>query len=255
MGNSAARRQKAAELKARRIREAKRRKAIQIGAVAVAGVVVVGFVAYAGYREFDRRTIAGLQEWDGLPRNHVPDPPEYEMSPPAGGEHNQMWQDCGVYTEPIADMHAVHSLEHGAVWVTYDPDLPEDDVRALEQLYTPGDYVLVSPYAGEMPTPVVLSGWGRQVAVDGVDDERVAKFLDLYERANDVPEPGAACTEGWQFTAVEMAAEGVDPGVELGDYAPEEDAGDAEDAEDEDTDDTEDEDAGDDEEADADGEE
>lgn len=221
MGNSAEqRRQKSAALKAQRIREAKRRKLIRNVAIAAVAALAVGFVGYAGYREYDRRTIADMETWDDLPRTHVAEPPEYEMYPPAGGEHHEIWQNCGVYTEPIADMHALHSLEHGAVWITHDPDLPQEEVQTLHSHYSPGDYVLVSPYAGDMPAPVVVSGWGRQVAVDEAEDDRIEQFLNLYERANDVPEPGAPCSEGLEFTAVDMAAEGQDPGVELGDYAP-----------------------------------
>ena len=40
-----------------------------------------------------------------------------------------------VYDAPIANEHAVHSLEHGAVWITYKPGLPADQV---EQARRPG---------------------------------------------------------------------------------------------------------------------
>ena len=49
--------------------------------------------------------------------------------------HNPHWQNCmgDVYTAPIANEHAMHSLEHGAVWITYRPDLPADQVEPAGQ--------------------------------------------------------------------------------------------------------------------------
>ena len=54
-------------------------------------------------------------------RNHVDQDIDYPQSPPIGGDHNPVWQNCGVYRDPVLDEMAVHSLEHGAVWITYRP--------------------------------------------------------------------------------------------------------------------------------------
>ncbi|WP_211253120.1 DUF3105 domain-containing protein, partial [Glycomyces tenuis] len=73
------------------------------------------------------------------------DTPTYEVTPPAGGNHLSQWQTCTgtVYAEPIADGNAVHSLEHGAVWLTYDPELVDDDqVAALSSKIEGRDYSL-----------------------------------------------------------------------------------------------------------------
>ncbi len=41
----------------------------------------------------------------------------------------------GVYQDPIADGNAIHSLEHGIVWIAYNPALIQPgSVRALEDL-------------------------------------------------------------------------------------------------------------------------
>lgn len=233
MGQSAAqrRREKSAEMKRRRIREAQRRKAIRTGGLTVGGVVVVGFLGFAAYMVYDQRTIADLETFGDLDRSHVAEPPDYEMSPPAGGQHHEQWQNCGVYTEPLADMHAVHSLEHGAVWITHSPELPQEDVQTLHTYYSPGDYVLISPYTGEMPegSDIALSSWGSQLAVDAPEDERIEQFLQRFEQSNDVPEPGAPCSGQMDATAPQLEAQGMDTGVDLGPYALEE-------TEDEDTD-------------------
>ncbi|RCV54035.1 DUF3105 domain-containing protein [Marinitenerispora sediminis] len=200
------RRKKAEERRAQRIREERRRKALRTAGISALAVLLVGGVAFAGFMEYRRRHIEGLLEYDGLTNTHVAEDVDYEQSPPVGGDHHEAWQNCGVYTEPLRDVHAVHSLEHGAVWITYGPDLPADEVEQLNAFYTPGSYVLVSPYEGDMPGPIVASAWGRQVAVDSTADERLGKFLRLYEQHPDVPEPGALCSGAIDMTAAELEA-------------------------------------------------
>ena len=55
-----------------------------------------------------------------------------------------MWQNCGFYSEPVQDENAVHALEHGAVWITYSPNLPDDQVQTLRNLTASGKYLLVT---------------------------------------------------------------------------------------------------------------
>jgi len=101
---------------------------------------------------------------------------DYEQSPPAGGEHNPVWQNCGYYAEPVRDENAVHSLEHGAVWITYSPNLSEDEVERLRDIAENETYVLVSPYEG-LPSPVVASAWGKQLSLQSAEDPDRERFI------------------------------------------------------------------------------
>ncbi|MDP9408261.1 MAG: DUF3105 domain-containing protein [Actinomycetota bacterium] len=136
----------------------------------------------------------GVQAVADLPRNHVEGPVNYPQTPPVGGDHNGVWQSCQgtVYTERIASEHAVHSMEHGAVWVTYRPDLPAAQVDTLARRVQGLDYTLMSPFP-DLPSPVVLSAWGKQLAVDRADDPRVEQFIQAY-RIQASQEPGATCS-------------------------------------------------------------
>ncbi len=89
----------------------------------------------------------------------------------------------------------MHSLEHGAVWLTFDPELPQEQVSELEDLTVDNPYLLVSPYEGQA-SPVVATAWGVQVELPGVDDERLPAFLVKYLQGPQTPEPGAACSSG-----------------------------------------------------------
>jgi len=139
-------------------------------------------------------SIEGVEEFENE-TTHVEGVVEYEQSPPAGGPHNSVWLNCGVYTEPQQNENAVHALEHGAVWITYDADrISADDLARLKSKL-PSSYVILSPYEG-LDSPIVLSSWNHQLKVDSADDPRIADFLEEFWRADDVPEPGALCTGG-----------------------------------------------------------
>ena len=120
---------------------------------------------------------------------------DYEQSPPAGGEHNPVWQNCGYYAEPVRDENAVHSLEHGAVWITYSPNLSKDEVERLRDIAENETYVLVSPYEG-LPSPVVASAWGKQLSLQSAEDPDLERFIGAYRQGPQTPEPGAVCTGG-----------------------------------------------------------
>lgn len=116
-------------------------------------------------------------------------------APPAGGEHANIWQNCGIYNEPIEVGNVLHSMEHGALWISYQPDLPTDEVAALENIVRGQTYLLLSPFP-EQSSPIVLTAWGVKLEVDSVDDERIESFIERYRLGSQAPEPGAACTQG-----------------------------------------------------------
>lgn len=140
----------------------------------------------------DGTAIEGLETFTNT-TEHVEGAVDYPQSPPAGGPHNAVWLNCGVYSEPVPNENAVHSMEHGAVWVTYNPDeLSSDDVAALEA-QLPSTYTILSPYEG-LDTPIALSAWNAQLKIDSPDDERIGQFLTAFWRSTSVPEPNAVCT-------------------------------------------------------------
>jgi hypothetical protein len=175
--------------------EERKRKIIIAGVTVPILMLIIGGTAYAVAHADDATKIDGLKTYTGLSRNHVTTPVKYPQTPPVGGDHNPVPQNCGVYTAPIANENGVHSLEHGAVWITYKPDLPAAQVAKLDATAKGQLYILVSPYAG-LPAPVVASAWGKQVYLTGADDPRLAKFVKAYEAGPQAPEPGGACTGG-----------------------------------------------------------
>jgi hypothetical protein len=138
-------------------------------------------------------TVEGVQFFQN-PTGHTLGAVAYPQTPPAGGEHNPTWLNCGLYSEPVPNTYAVHSLEHGAVWVTYDPSLSASALATLKE-YLPSSYVVLSPYVG-LPSPIVLTSWNTQLRLNSPDDPRLPRFFEEYWRNQNVPEPGALCTGG-----------------------------------------------------------
>ena len=83
-----------------------------------------------------------------LTRNHQVGRIAYPISPPIGGDHSAAWQNCegDVYSAEVPKEHAVHSLEHGAVWVTYRPGLSQGQVDKLAGKVRGEDYTLMSAF-------------------------------------------------------------------------------------------------------------
>jgi hypothetical protein len=82
-------------------------------------------------------------------------------------------------------------MEHGAVWVTYRPDLPSDQVEKLAKRVRGNSYMLMSKYPG-LDKPISLQAWGYQLKVDNADDGRIDDFIRIL-RQNATQEPGAEC--------------------------------------------------------------
>jgi hypothetical protein len=167
--------------------------------------------------KYAQSQISGLKNAGGLSRNHIDgkfiDYPNESSTPPDGGNHNATWQTCQVYPSPIANEHAVHALEHGSVWVTYNPDtLSKDDVAALKKVVGDDPYHLMSPYPG-LKSKISLQAWGEQLFVDKVSDKRIKRFLQLFTQGPQTPEKNATCTGGTTQTkeAADKAFSGHEP--------------------------------------------
>jgi hypothetical protein len=173
-----------------------------------AALVTVGaatFLAFiwAPYLPFASSSApAGVQSFKVSERDHVQTPVSYPQTPPVGGDHAPIWQNCGFYTEPVRDENAVHSMEHGAVWITYRPDLPQDQIEKLRDLAQSQTYILVSPYPS-LPSPVVASAWGKQLRLESAEEPRLEQFVRAFRLGPQTPEPGARCTGGTNAMASE----------------------------------------------------
>ena len=161
--------------------------------VAVIGLGYLLFISLRG--PTPPEPIAGVVDHEHQDRDHVEDEITAGDLPPVGGSHSSVWQNCGIYDQPLSIENAVHSLEHGALWLTYQPDLAQEDVDALRDQVRGENYVLMSPYPG-LKSPLVLTAWEVQLELDSVADERMVEFIDRYQQGPTTPERGASCQDG-----------------------------------------------------------
>jgi hypothetical protein len=161
-------------------------------------------------------SIPGVVLVQGLSHKHVTTRVTYPTHPPMGGPHwapqafgAYGWQACAVYSEPVVDEFAVHSLEHGAVWLTYQPPVRAAALAQLKLLVgIRPDYVLLSPYPGQ-GSPFVATAWGAQLRLTSATDPRLVEFVRQYAGGAQGGEPGADCAHGAtlaQAKAAEAAA-------------------------------------------------
>ena len=171
------------------------------GLFAIGAAILVAVGAIAVYRMNDDRQFSAHVVTTNYPAaQHLAGPISYRESPPMGGPHNVAWQNCGIYTVPLHNEHAVHALEHGAIWITYRPDLPPAEVQRLQAVAS-DDYMLLSPYPG-LPAPVVASAWNHQIRLAGADDPQLPRFIrEFKNNPATTPEFGASCLSGTTATA------------------------------------------------------
>ena len=188
---------------------------VLLGVVLLFVLIVIGGAAFFIVKDkkekstpWDKRAaaISGVVDYRSKyptlnqPANHKGGVLTYPVSPPVGGDHNPIWQNCmgNVYTQPVPKENAVHSLEHGAVWVTYKPGLDAAQVDKLKSKVEGKDYMLMSPYTG-LDANISLQAWGFQLKLDNANDPRIDQFISAT-RLNASKEPGAACSGGSSAT-------------------------------------------------------
>lgn len=184
---------------------------LALAAVAAVVVLAAGILVYVLDRDSEvspyrisadnpdpSRNIPEVVAVDYQNAKHIPPTQRvaYDRSPPFGGPHDGAWAACDgtVYTTPVRSENFVHSLEHGAVWIAYDPArVTGSALDGLRQRVVGQTYLTLSPYPG-LGRPVSIQSWGRQLQLDDPADPRLDQFVrSLRQNPNTHPEVGASC--------------------------------------------------------------
>jgi hypothetical protein len=157
-------------------------------------VAVIAFLAWLAWTNRPVGVSTGELRGENVPigqATHVADASELQIPagfPPAGGPHFVNQLPGGIYDAPVEDGRAIHSLEHGLIWITYRPDqISADQLKALTDIA--GDRrrdVILSPRPQNRDL-VVLTSWGRRQIVEPTDSKAIKDFIS--SNLNRSPEP------------------------------------------------------------------
>ena len=225
---------------ARRQREAARRKmarrrGARRGGLVAAGIVVVGLIAFFAIRSNKPATALNSAERKLLreapkaasaagcgavqtvspydpadsDRAHITGRPpplsSYRTDPPTSGPHNPTPLSAGVYQNPPDIYMTIHSLEHGAVIIWYNPSTASTaELTRLQSFFRqPRETVkvILAPFnypdqgaAGQLPTgkQMVLVAWHRMQTCNQVSLPVAFSFVSSYDSARGQPYKGDA---------------------------------------------------------------
>lgn len=164
-------------------------------AVLAVALIAAGIVS----RSLQASTFDGIVTTYDVPDGRpVSGPVDYAQTPPVGGDYAPQWQRCGVYDNPVPDERAVASLRRGAVWLTYRPDISDDDL-AVVTAFAASPRVLVSPDP-EQSAPIVATAWGRQLVIGSPDGYELSEFVRRFQGGTPAPDGTAGCADGTTAT-------------------------------------------------------
>lgn len=136
----------------------------------------------------DDALLQGVEQFPSQGRDHVERGTDvnYSTMPPTSGPHYTGTVGAGFYEQRQSLGDLVHTLEHGAVVVYYDPAAltpeAEQSLKEWASVHT-GTWksVVVVPHPEENPdAPYVLTAWRHMLEMDQYDPETVQAFLAEY---------------------------------------------------------------------------
>lgn len=142
----------------------------------------VWLMSSQGKKEQEKLSKPLMGEEITVTADHVPKGTEiqYNSNPPAGGQHyGDSTAHAGFYDKAPADGYLVHSLEHGAVILWYNPkQLSKDKVEQVKHIFNQTSGKSIMAPRESMDVPVAVSSWGRVLKLQTIDEKQIKAFFD-----------------------------------------------------------------------------
>lgn len=168
------------------------------------GIIVLGALALGGWRWVASLAPVGAdrsQSFPNLGREHVPAGTivQYNSNPPTSGSHYSEWVSEKFYDKEIPDGHLVHNLEHGDVWISYNPRIAPE-IKSRLKKFASSKVVITARFGNEKD--ISLAAWTRldnfNLENGVLDEARVSDFIKRYLNRGPEKVMGAA-TGGKEF--------------------------------------------------------
>ncbi len=159
--------------------------------VGIALVAIVGLTIFLLVTKPKTDSAIGLlgQQFEDQGRTHIApgtSHPAYNSNPPTSGWHYAQPAPWGVKTEELSDETLVHNLEHGGIWISYQPDkLSADDKAKLENITNTHTKTILTPRA-KNESLIAVASWTRLLKLDSLDENQINDFIK--RNANHAPE-------------------------------------------------------------------
>jgi len=109
---------------------------------------------------------------------------QYEANPPTSGDHYEVPAEDGAYTETPLTETLVHTLEHGRIFIQFDPAAPETVKGDLKALFDEDPYhMVIAPNDTDMPFEVAATAWTQSLGCPKMNDDvfdAIRAFRDEY---------------------------------------------------------------------------
>ena len=109
--------------------------------------------------------------------------PEYNSNPPTSGWHRTNPARLGFYDEELPDESLIHNLEHGEIWISYKPSVPDAVKEQLKEFL--GPRVIITKRE-KNDTDIAIAAWTRLDAFNlenGVlTEEKITRINAFVER-------------------------------------------------------------------------
>ena len=168
------------------MRQIRRRPALLV--LALSALALLAAACGGGGPDF---TDPELQEFDdqfttaGQPHLQPGQPAPGISTPPYGGPHGSQPLRCGIYEAEQPFEPIIHTMEHGAVAIYYQPlVLTGDDVAEIRvvaaAMLREGARLIMTP-STQLARPIIVASWGRLMAMTDFSEERLRGFVDAFE--------------------------------------------------------------------------
>lgn len=163
------------------------------GIIAILAAVLIGYIVISGSSKSPEKLLGTQYPEEGT--SHVAQGTQinYKTNPPTSGSMYEPTIPKGFYEQEVPEGSAVHSLEHGYVWITYKPDLPKDQVQKLKGLFsqpfsdskfTPSKAIV--SLRSKNTAPISIVSWRWKLDLQSYDEQKLKQFY--LQRVSKAPE-------------------------------------------------------------------